>query len=193
MPRRFIKRYMPDESKIKAHPHLQWLGNSIHNPNLWHLNRSSVSLAFLVGIFCAFLPIPFQMLVAAVLAILIHSNLPISIGLVWITNPLTMPPIFYSTYKVGAFLLNLPVQETDMALSLEWLESSISHIWWPLLFGSLVCGAILSAASYALVQLLWVWRVNRDWEARRQRRHAKSRRNKKTPAVLRQEKEPTDQ
>lgn len=108
MPRKLFKKYMPNEEKLKRHKHLSWLGSHIHDPNLWHLTRKSVARAFFVGLFCAFLPIPLQMLVAAFMAIFLRSNLPISIGLVWITNPLTMPPIFYFTYRVGDFLIGDP-------------------------------------------------------------------------------------
>jgi uncharacterized protein (DUF2062 family) len=48
-----------------------------------------------VGLFCAFIPVPFQMLLAAPSAIIFSANLPVSIALVWITNPITMPPIFF--------------------------------------------------------------------------------------------------
>lgn len=170
MPRRLIKRYMPDEATIKEHPHLSKLGSALHNPNLWHLNRNSVSLAFLVGIFCAFLPIPMQMIVAAVLAILIHSNLPISVGLVWITNPLTIPPIFYFTYLVGSWLLGHPTHEQEFTLTMEWISEQLSHIWWPLLFGSLVCGVVFSIVSYFIIRWLWAWQVGRTWRRRKQAR-----------------------
>lgn len=165
---------MPDEATIKEHPHLKKLGKFLHDPNLWHLNRNSVSLAFLVGIFCAFLPIPLQMLVAAVLAILIRSNLPISVGLVWITNPLTMPPIFYFAYRVGVYVLDLPAQDFEMELSLDWITQGVSQIWWPLVFGSVLCGVVFSAMSYLAIRYLWLWRVSQDWNKRKAKRNKRS-------------------
>lgn len=174
MPRKLIKKYMPDEDKLKQHKHLSWLGSHIHEPNLWHLNRKSVSRAFLVGIFCAFLPIPLQMLVAAVLAIIIRSNLPISVGLVWITNPLTMPPIFYFAYQVGIFLLGSSGNEIEFELTMEWLSESLSLIWWPLLFGSVVCGVVFGVASFFAVQGFWVWHVGRSWKQRSNDRNGDS-------------------
>ncbi|MEH6650690.1 MAG: DUF2062 domain-containing protein [Motiliproteus sp.] len=170
MPRRFIKRYMPDEKKIREHPSLGYLGTALHNPNLWHLNHRSVSRAFLVGIFCAFLPIPMQMLVAALCAIMIHSNLPISVGLVWITNPLTMPPIFYFAYTVGNWLLGSPSSDLEFTLTMEWITSELSRIWWPLLFGSLVCGVFFSILSYFSIRWLWAWQVGKSWRLRSKKR-----------------------
>lgn len=170
MPRKLIKKYMPDESKLKNHKHLGWLGSHLHDPNLWHLTRKSVSRAFFVGIFCAFLPIPAQMLVAAVLAVICRSNLPISVGLVWLTNPLTMPPIFYGTYLVGSLLLGGQDPSIEFELSMEWLSESISAIWWPLLLGSIVTGLVLGALSYFGIRWIWLWHVSRSWAERSKRR-----------------------
>ena len=100
MPRKFIKKHLPSEQTLRGNTSLKWLSKYIKHPSLWHLNRKSVSRAFLAGVFCAFLPIPMQMVVAALLAILIRANLAVSIGLVWISNPLTMPPIFFFTYSL---------------------------------------------------------------------------------------------
>lgn len=63
---------------------------------------------FAVGVFTSFLPLPGQMVIAALLALWLRCNLPLSIILVWISNPITMPAIFYSTYKLGAWILGTP-------------------------------------------------------------------------------------
>ena len=93
---------------------LRLLGDWIYATNLWHINRYSASMAFFVGLFVAFMPIPGQMLLAALLAVLLSCNLPLSVGLVWITNPVTMPAIFYMSYKVGALLIDVPVKEVEL-------------------------------------------------------------------------------
>lgn len=165
MPRKFIRKYMPDEAALRNHKHLSWLGSHLHDPSLWHLTRRSVSRAFLVGIFCAFIPLPMQMLIAAVLAVVARSNIPISVGLVWLTNPITIPPIFYFTYQLGSFILNTP------PLELEFTYDALSHdlglIWWPLLTGSLICGTILSTAGFFFINTFWIWHVRKTWSTRR--------------------------
>lgn len=85
---------------------------------------------------------PFQMVLAAALAIYFHVNLPVSVALVWITNPVTMPPMFYLAYLIGAKLLNHPPQQFTFEASWAWIESSISTIGPPFLFGCLVLGVV---------------------------------------------------
>ena len=106
MPKKFLQRLMPDHRTIREHRHLRFLGTLLHDPNLWHLNRRSASGAFAVGLFVAWVPVPFQMLLGAIGAILFRVNLPLSAALVWVSNPLTMPPLFYFAYLVGGWLLS---------------------------------------------------------------------------------------
>ena len=58
MPKKLIKRYMPDHRQIREHKHLQLFGSLLHDPNLWHLNRRSAAGAFAVGLFVRLYPFP---------------------------------------------------------------------------------------------------------------------------------------
>ncbi len=74
------------------------------------------------------LPIPFQMVVAALGARLARCNLALSVGLVWVTNPLTMPLIFYINYRIGTFLLGAPVREAPSRISTRWIAEQMHDI-----------------------------------------------------------------
>src|SRR3954469_24611570 len=102
MARKLLKRMMPSAEFVKHHPSLQRFARWLHDPNLWHLNRYSASIAVFIGLFSALIPVPSQMPIAALWAIWWRANLPISVALVWLTNPITSPPIFYATYKFGS-------------------------------------------------------------------------------------------
>ncbi len=173
MPKKIIKRFLPDYKKIREHKHLKVFGKLIHDPNLWHLNRRSVSGAFSVGLFMALMPVPFQMILAAAASILLRVNLPIAVALVWITNPLTMPVIFYCAYKLGAWVLDLPVQEVEFALTAEWLMTQLGDIWAPFLLGCFLIGTFLALIGNIMMRWFWRSHVLKGWQARRKRRKAK--------------------
>ena len=166
MPRRLLKKIMPDHKKIREHKHLRCFGTLLHNPALWHMNRHSVAKAFAVGLFFAWVPVPFQMVLAAGGAILFHANLPLSIVLVWLTNPLTMPPMFYGAYKLGAWLLGEELQHFEMELSFAWLQHEMSLIWAPFLIGCLVLGIVSALLGYFGIQIAWRRMVVKRWRKR---------------------------
>jgi hypothetical protein len=168
MPRKLIRRYLPHHDTIRGHSHLRWLGTLLHDPNLWHLNRRSVSGAVAVGLFCAFIPVPFQMVIAALLSMLLRVNLPVSVVLVWISNPLTMGPIFFFAYKVGTWIIGDPTPVVAMDASiLEWLTSEVKANWKPFLLGCFVCGSISALLGYAGVRLTWRLHLVRRLHIRR--------------------------
>ncbi|MDX8396750.1 MAG: DUF2062 domain-containing protein [Mariprofundaceae bacterium] len=166
MPRKFAKRWMPDQKVIRNHKALRCFGRLLHDPMLWHLSRHSLAKACFIGVFCAFLPIPFQMVVAAAGAIWFQANLPVAVALVWLTNPLTMPPVFYAAYKFGSWILQLPEQDFQFEASFQWVMDGMMMIWQPFLLGCLLLGLLSGLFSYLLVQVLWRWSVVWRWNHR---------------------------
>lgn len=186
MPKRLIKRIIPDHDRVRGHRHLRLFGELLHDPNLWHLNRRSASGAFAVGLFAAFIPLPFQMVFAAAGAILFRVNLALSVVLVWITNPLTIPPIFYCSYLVGAWLLgDTGVSAQTVDFTLPSLLHGLGEIWRPLLLGSLVCGTLSAALGYSLV--LGFWRLRLVRQLRKRRKAKLLRRQMRLPEVSQSE------
>ncbi|WP_280546733.1 MULTISPECIES: DUF2062 domain-containing protein [unclassified Halomonas] len=180
MPRRLLQRYLPHPDALRRRRSLRFVSHLIGNPSLWVLTRRSVANAFSVGLFSALLPIPFQMLVAAFGAWLVRCNLPLSIGLVWITNPLTMPLIFYGNYRLGAWLLDMPVRQAPERLSTHWIAEQLMDILPSLALGSLVAAVVIAALANLVIRLVWRWQVSRSWKARarRRRRHRPAAREK---------------
>ncbi len=169
MPRKFIKRFLPNPDTLKEHKHLRLFGKWIHDPNLWHLHRRNVATAFSVGLFCAFIPVPFQMVLAAAGAILFRANLPLSVVLVWTSNPITMPPLFYGAYKLGAWLMNWPIEEFEFELSFAWISNSLQYYWQPFLLGCLVAGVATAILSNLMIRGFWRLSVSRAWNERKLR------------------------
>jgi len=170
MPKQTLRRYIPTPMRLRQIKSLGILGEWIYEPNLWHINRYATATAFFVGIFMAFMPIPGQMIAAAMAAIWLRCNLPLSVALCWISNPLTMPPIFYFAYKVGERVLSLPPRTPHFELSWHWLTNGLALIWQPFLLGCLLCGLLFASLGYLTIRLLWRWQAVQRWEARRVKR-----------------------
>ncbi len=170
MPRKLLKRIMPDHKTMREHPHLKRFGKYITEPKLWHLNKRSVSGGLALGIFIGFMPIFGQIFIAAVLAIILRVNLPVAAMGCWITNPITFAPIFFFSYKLGAWLLQVPVDDHSFNVSWQWLTNEFLLIWQPLLLGSLVSGVI--AASIGLFVTRYIWRmiVIHNWTKRKEKK-----------------------
>ena len=145
-------------------------GQILLNPDLWHLNRYSVSWAVSVGLFVAFIPVPFQMLLAAAGAIVIGCNLPIAVAFVWVSNPITLAPLFFAAYKFGAWLLHEPARMVKFEISIDWLLTGLSAIWQPFLLGCFTLGICVALLGNLVARLIWRIHVTVSWLERRAKR-----------------------
>ncbi|MDO9104415.1 MAG: DUF2062 domain-containing protein [Methylovulum sp.] len=170
MPKVFLTKYMPDPEWIKNHKQLQFLGNKLHDPNFWHLNRRSVAKAFAVGLFSAWIPVPGQMLIATTSALYFRANLPIAIALVWLTNPITIPPLFYFAYRVGLGFFNRLAPTESFKFSLEGIMSGLGNAWEPFLWGCFIMAISCSLIGYFGINFFWRHRVTKKWAARKLQR-----------------------
>lgn len=170
MPKRIFKKLLPAPDTIQGDAKFRVIGCYLHDPNLWHLNRHSLTGAMAIGLFVAFLPFPFQMLLAALLAILFRVNLPLSVLLVWITNPLTIAPIFLFAFKLGVWALDLPADSIDFELNTEWIRNSFSTVWEPLLTGCLILSVSSAMVGYFGTHIIWRMSILKKWKMRRLRK-----------------------
>ena len=169
MPRKRLQRYLPSPGQIRKNPALKPVAHLFSNSEIWHLNRRSAAGAVFIGLFCGFLPVPLQMVIAACLAVVTRCNLPISVALVWITNPLTFAPIFYFTYRLGAWLLDMELLAGSVDLNITWIWDNLGTIGYPLLFGSILCGWLAGLTGFVATRLVWRMHVIRRWKERRAR------------------------
>jgi len=169
MSRKFFKRILPDPHVIMNNKSLKIFGSLLRKPNLWHFNRRSIAGAFAVGMFFAWVPVPFQMVLAAGAAIWFNTNLPMSIALVWLTNPLTMGPMFYFAYLVGTWFIGSPEMAFSFELSMDWLTSGLLAIWKPFLFGCLIIASLSSVIAYFSVNFLWRYSVRKQHSRKKRR------------------------
>jgi len=125
------------------------------------INRKSISRGIFLGLFIAFIPMPMQMLAVIMFTPFFKFNVPIAISLVWITNPFTMPFVYYIEYKTGVFLLNRKSLE-NIELTLNWFSNNWDNIVIPLYVGTIPYSVFISIFFYYLINILWISSVKRE-------------------------------
>lgn len=171
MPKKFIQRHLPNPERLRASKGLRIFGKLLEDPYLLHLNRRSVAGGVALGLFMAFVPLPGQLILGSALAIYLRVNILITLSFIWITNPLTIPPMFLFCYEVGNWMLGGDGPHlNEVVLSWEWISSRLSDIWRPLVLGSLSVGSLSALIGYLTIQILWRMHIVRHLKARKLRK-----------------------
>ena len=132
------------------------------------INRKSISRGVLVGLFWGFVPMPMQMLAVLAITPFIKFNVPIAITMVWLSNPITMPFMYYMEYQTGNFLLgNESLKNAE--LSLDWFSTNWDKIIVPLYVGTIPYAVGVSASIYFIINRLWIDSVNKEKSHRKRR------------------------
>lgn len=169
-PARALQRLLPDARRLSNQPTIAGLVRRLGERGIWTFNRRAIAGGAAIGLFIAFIPLPVQMLTAAAASLVLRVNLPMAIAAVWVTNPLTMVPIYYGTYRLGRWLLGTPAPTGLGDLSVATLADHLALIWQPLLVGCLITGAALAVLAYTGIHLMWRLAITLRWRARRRRR-----------------------
>ena len=128
-------------------------------------NRKMVSRAVFIGLFIAFIPMPMQMLAVVAFIPFTRFNVPIALAMCWLSNPFTMPFMYYIEYLTGSFFLGM--ETTDVELTLDWFAQNIGNIFIPLYVGTAFYSITFSSLAYYLVNHLWRSSVRKDQNLRK--------------------------
>ncbi len=121
----------------------------------FNINRKMVTRGVGIGLFWGFIPMPMQMLAVLATTPLVRFNVPIAIVMVWLSNPFTMPFMYYIEYLTGNFILGKE-GIADMELTLEWFSKHIGDIFVPLYVGTAFYSIVISTLIYFLLNWLWI-------------------------------------
>ena len=114
------------------------------------INRKSISRGVFIGLFWGFIPMPMQMLAVLSVTPFIKFNVPIAISMVWLSNPITMPFMYYMEYQTGNFLLGNEGLE-NIELTLDWFSNNWSKIITPLYVGTVPYSLGVSTLLYFII------------------------------------------
>ena len=175
MPRKYFRKYLPDPEAVRSSRLVAAFGGWLTHPNLWHLNRDSVSGAVAIGLLSGLVPGPLQMLTALLLAIPLRRNIPVALIVTLYTNPFTIVPLYVLAYAYGRLLL--PGEHAPFPASFEMSWQTFHELMLalgkPLGVGLVALGLTLALAGYVAVQLAWRGWVIAAWRARARRRKAR--------------------
>lgn len=139
----------------KRSPFLNKYFPKFKNRIYWAGDRKSFARAGFIGSFCMMLPVPFQMVLGSVFAYYLRANIPLATALAWVTNPLTMWPIWYGGYVFGTWILGTPdlhMASSQIAIgSPVWFDEVFPLIWKPFFLGNMVLGVLIGAVMYAFI------------------------------------------
>ena len=127
----------------------------------FNINRKMITRGVLIGLFWGFIPMPMQMAAVVATAPFIRFNVPIAIAMVWLSNPITMPPMYYMEYLTGNYLLGLE-GINSIELTLEWFSANMKDIFVPLYVGTAFYSIVVSALVYFLLNWLWIRSVKEE-------------------------------
>lgn len=166
MPRRFFRKFAIKRHALAETRLLAPVRHLIHEPRYWGIRRRTVVPAFALGLFLAWMPFPGHYALAALIALLVHINLPVTVATTFISNPLTMAPMYYAAYRLGRWLLGTEKVPFRFEMSLDWVTHQFVEIWQPLLLGCLLFGAASALVGFVVVDVLWRLSL-RDYKARK--------------------------
>lgn len=149
---RKLLRPLPRRANVRRYPVIKWFAEHANRrPYLWSFKRAHVLPSLYVGSVLALLPLyGLQGLLAFAAALLVRGNLTVMVALQFITNPFTIGPIYYFTYRVGMWL----IATTGMGEGMAGWGTRVNALF----LGGLVVGLATALA----VDLVWRFAA---WEA----------------------------
>ena len=123
--------------------------------------RRAVSRGLFVGLFWGFIPMPMQMGGVILTTPLFKFNVPIALATVWLSNPITYPPLWYLEYLTGNLILGREGL-SDIQLTMEWFQNHWDDIVVPLYAGTAFYSTVVSYLIYLLVNWLWKRSVQKE-------------------------------
>ncbi len=165
---------LPTREELERSRLLRPFAARLSSPLVWRLNRRGVARGVALGLFAAFAVPVAQTPFAALFAMAARANLPVAAVSTFVTNPLTVPFVYYLAFIVGRSVLRIK-DDAFLAIapdagaverSLTWVVSLAG----PTYVGLLLFAAVGAAIGYMGVHLGWrIW-VRLRWQRRCRRR-----------------------
>ncbi len=171
MPRRFFRKFALKRHELSERWFMTPFRHMLHDHRLWGIRRKTVVPAFSLGLAVAFLPFPGHFLAAALAALALRVNIPVAAFTTLLVNPVTVGPLFYFCYLVGAALLRIEPGPFSFELSLDWMANVFMSVWLPLSLGCVLVGSIAALIGFIALDGLWRYSLH-DYKAKKRKRRS---------------------
>ena len=121
-----------------------------------------------VGLFWAFIPMPFQMVPTILCCSLMRANLPTALVWVWFTNPITLPPIILLEFAIGRAIENFAAAYGFLPSFYDG-TGAIANNFRTLMAGSITLSFIAMLIGY--VSILAAFNISHRQHLRKKRLH----------------------
>lgn len=157
--------WLPTREDLEKNRWLRWLLPFLGHPRLWHWSRRGVAMGVALGVFFGLLIPIAQIPLSAAAAILLRANVPAAAASTLITNPVTFGPVYYGAYRLGLWLTGesapagVDVTQPGAPEPEAGIGSRLARLGKPLLLGLSILASLTGLLTYALITLVWRWRV----------------------------------
>ncbi|WP_413925864.1 DUF2062 domain-containing protein [Candidatus Accumulibacter phosphatis] len=155
-----LRALVPSREQLAANPWLRGLAPYLADPKLWHWSRRGVAMGVAIGLFIGFLIPVAQILLAAAVAVFLRANVAVAAAGTLVTNPLTVPPIYYAAYHLGAWATGASPTAAISLADPTSIGANLGAIGIPLFAGLAIAASFAAVASYLLISQVWIWRVS---------------------------------
>jgi uncharacterized protein (DUF2062 family) len=160
-----LRALIPTREQIMENRWLAWLRPFLAHPQLWHWSRRGVALGVALGVFFGLLIPIAQIPVSAAAAVLLRANIPAAAASTLVTNPITFGPVYYAAYRLGNWIYGSDDGQAQPEMKAEdekediGLWDRVRKLGLPLITGLGIMAVVFGLASYAIISLVWYWRV----------------------------------
>ena len=154
-------------------PGLAWMKTWLDGHDVFSFTRHPLAKGVAFGLFCGLIPGPLQVLGASVLCILFRGNIIAGVVATFLTNPVTIIPLYVVAFHLGDAVLpgthSIPPWSggNGGASFFEALLTWVKAMGWPLIVGLPLLALMLACTGYVLTQFLWLRPVMKRAKRRR--------------------------
>ena len=123
-------RPLPRRSNVHRYPFLKYFAQAARNRTyLWSIRSEQVIPALYAGALITILPLQgVQIPLSFMAALLLQANLPVLIGLQFLSNAFTLPLIYAADYYLGDVILSQFYEQKNPTLSVEALTTDLENV-----------------------------------------------------------------